>query len=368
MIPQSNPRASYLSHRSEIDEAIRRVMDSGRYVLGQEVAAFEQEFARAMDAEWSVGVGSGTDAVELALRAVGVDPGDGVLTVSLTAVATVAAIVRIGALPLFVDIDPARYTMSPESLRQALRMTAGRAKALVVVHLYGQAADLPRILDLASQHGLPVVEDCAQAHGASLQGRTLGTWGDIGCFSFYPTKNLGAFGDGGALIGRDGRFAERLRSLREYGWQKRYLSIEFGINSRLDELQAAILRAKLPGLRQENSRRRGIADLYDTKFTDREIVRPFRVRDAEHAFHQYVIQVSQRDRLQKALADGGIGTLVHYPAAVHQQPAYEDSRYRPVELVNSETVVPRILSLPMYPELTANQVERVCTEVLQQIG
>jgi dTDP-4-amino-4,6-dideoxygalactose transaminase len=343
-------------------------MESGRYILGNEVRAFEQEFARAMNARWSIGVASGTDAIELALRVVGVTPGDGVLTVSHTAVATVAAIARVGAFPLFVDIDPLRYTMSPASLAEALELTASKAKAIVVVHLYGQAANLQAILELSGRFGLPVIEDCAQAHGAKLQERTVGTWGDIGCFSFYPTKNLGAFGDAGALIGRDEHYAERMRSLREYGWQTRYLSTEFGVNSRLDELQAAILRVKLPGLRDGNTRRQRIADLYDDRLAGSDIVIPYRAPDGEHVFHQYVVQAADRDRLQKALAEAGVGTLVHYPAAVHQQPAYDDQNLRPVALPNTESVVPRILSLPMYPELTSDQVEYVCTEVLRHIG
>lgn len=363
MIPQSSPVSAYLRQRDVIDAAIRRVLASGRYVLGDEVRRFESEFATAHRAAWTVGVASGTDAVELALRVLGVGPGDGVVTVSHTAVATVAAIARIGAVPLFVDVDQERYTMSPRSLREALECTAGRAKAVVAVHLYGQPADMPEILAIAREYGLPVVEDCAQAHGASVDGRPVGTWGDLGCFSFYPTKNLGAFGDGGAVVGSDERHLNPLRALREYGWETRYVSRKFGVNSRLDELQAAVLRVRLAVLDDDNRRRRRIAELYDERIDADCIAKPRRFPGAEHVYHQYVIQAPQRDQLQKALADLGVATLVHYPRAVHQQPAYDDESFRPVALPNTESVVSRVLSLPMFPEMTLEQVETVCAAV-----
>lgn len=363
MIPQSSPVSAYIARRNEIDAAIRRVLASGRYILGDEVRQFEVEFAAAHRAIWATGVASGTDAVELALRVLGVGPGDGVLTVSHTAVATVAAIARVGAVPLFVDVDRERYTMSPGSLHDALGRTAGRAKAVVAVHLYGQPADMPEILALARAHALPVVEDCAQAHGASLGGRRVGTWGDLGTFSFYPTKNLGAFGDGGAVVGADERHLDALRAMREYGWESRYVSRQFGVNSRLDELQAAVLRVRLAALDDDNRRRRLIADRYDEGIRADSIIKPRRFPGAEHVFHQYVIQAPQRDHLQKALADHGVATLVHYPKAVHQQPAYDDESFRPVALPNTEGVVSRVLSLPMFPEMTLEQVEAVCAAV-----
>jgi dTDP-4-amino-4,6-dideoxygalactose transaminase len=360
MISQSNPKANYLAHRVSIDVAIAKVLESGWYILGQEVAAFETEFAAAMGASWAVGVATGTDAIEMALRALGVASGDGVLTVSHTAVATVAAIARIGARPLFVDIDPQRFTMDPLSLRAALATPQGRgAKALVVVHLYGQAADMPAILEMARGHGLAVVEDCAQAHGATLHGRLVGTWGDLGCFSFYPTKNLGALGDGGAVVGADSVLEGQVRRLREYGWRTRYISEDFGLNSRLDELQAAILRVKLPHLATENARRRAIARHYDRGLADSSIRIPVRFPDCEHVFHQYVIQTGERDELRKALGQSAIGCLVHYPQAVHQQPAFSEQALRPVPLPHTETVVERILSLPMYPELRDDEADQV---------
>lgn len=357
MIPQSNPKAGYLANREVIDAAIRRVLDSGWYILGQEVTAFEKEFAEAMGCEWSAGVANGTDAIELALRALGVRAGDRVITVSHTAVATVSAIARIGALPLFADIDPCRYTLDPIALESLLATPAGRtARALVVVHLYGQLADMTAILPIARRAGLAVVEDCAQAHGASQDGIGAGRWGDLGCFSFYPTKNLAALGDGGAVVGNDPALAKKIRLLREYGWQERYISAEFGLNSRLDEMQAAILRARLPNLASDNAKRRNIAALYDKKLTSSRVTPPWRAPQGEHVFHQYVITDPDRENLRTQLKEQGIGTLVHYPLAVHQQPAYADPDYRPLPLPHTEAAVGQILSLPIFPELTESEV------------
>lgn len=360
MIPQSNPKAGYLAHQAEVEAAIARVLHSGWYILGEEVAAFEREFASALGASWGVGVANGTDAVELALRACGVAAGDAVLTVSHTAVATVSAIARIGAYPLFVDIDPRRYTMAPESLRAVLNTPQGAvAKAVVVVHLYGQPADMPPIMSTTCERGLPVIEDCAQAHGAALAGRPVGTWGEMGCFSFYPTKNLSALGDGGALIGNDTAQGEQVRLLREYGWRTRYVSEEFGLNSRLDELQAAILRVKLSYLDRDNARRQSIARQYDAALDRLPLVRPSRYKDCDHVFHQYVVGVDGRDALREALRTQGVGSLVHYPLAVHQQPAYSNPAWRPIALPHTESTVGRILSLPMYPELSDEQVGEI---------
>lgn len=360
MIPQSNPKAGYLAHKAEIEAAITRVLQSGWYILGEEVAAFEREFASALGASWGVGVANGTDAVELALRACGVAAGDAVLTVSHTAVATIAAITRIGAYPLFVDIDPRRYTMAPESLHAVLKTPQGAAaKAVVVVHLYGQPADMPPLLSMAWERGLPVIEDCAQAHGAVLEGRPVGTMGEMGCFSFYPTKNLGALGDGGALIGNDTARYEQVRLLREYGWRTRYISEVFGFNSRLDELQAAILRVRLSYLGRENARRQSIARQYDKALEELPLVRPSRYKNSDHVFHQYVVGVDSRDALREALRAQGVGSLVHYPLAVHQQPAYSNPAWRPVALPHTESTVVRILSLPMYPELSNEQVDEI---------
>jgi len=369
VIVQSSPKANYLAHQAEIDAAIARVLNSGWYILGEEVAAFEREFATAFGASWCVGVASGTDAVELALRACGVGAGDAVLTVSHTAVATVSAIERAGAIPIFVDIDPRRYTMSPDSLHKALGTEEGAAaKAVVVVHLYGQPADMPALLALTRGRGIPVVEDCAQAHSAKLAGRPVGTWGDIGCFSFYPTKNLGALGDGGAVIGNNEASGEQVRLLREYGWRTRYVSERFGLNSRLDELQAAILRVKLCHLDRENAKREAIATQYDSVLAGLPLFRPARYEDCEHVFHQYVIGVEGRDALREVLRDKGVGTLVHYPLAVHQQPAYAAPELRPVSLTHTESAVRRVLSLPMYPELGEDQIIEICEAIRQSLS
>jgi dTDP-4-amino-4,6-dideoxygalactose transaminase len=367
VIPQSNPKAGYLAHQVEIEAAIARVLQSGWYILGEEVAAFEREFSSTHGASWGIGVANGTDAVELALRACGVATDDTVLTVSHTAVATVAAITRIGAYPLFVDIDPRRYTMEPESLHAVLETPQGKmAKAVVVVHLYGQPADMPSIQSMARKRGLPVIEDCAQAHGAVLAGRPVGTWGEMGCFSFYPTKNLGALGDGGALIGNDTTLYKQVRLLREYGWRTRYVSEVFGLNSRLDEIQAAILRVKLTYLSRENARRQSIARQYDEALDGLPLERPSRYKDSEHVFHQYVVGVDNRDALRESLRTKGVGSLVHYPVAVHQQPAYSNPDWCPIALPHTESIVKRILSLPMYPELSDDQVGEI-SEIFRQV-
>lgn len=360
MIPQSNPKAAWLERREAINTAIQRVLESGWYILGREVEAFENEFAAVMGAAWSVGVANGTDAIEIALRALGIQSGDRVATVSHTAVATVAAIARIGAVPILVDVDPHRYTMDPESLEALMRSPAGMGvKAVVVVHLYGQPADMTAILPLARAYGLAVVEDCAQAHGALLEGRPVGSWGDLGCFSFYPTKNLGALGDGGAVTGTDAGLLEQVQQLRIYGWRARYVSEQFGVNSRLDELQAAILRVGLAHLDQDNERRRAIAARYDRGLAEIGLDIPWQDPRAKHVFHQYVIAIDDRDGFQERLKSLGVGSLIHYPKAVHQQPAYDDPALRPVALAHTERLVGRILSLPMYPQLSNDEVGQV---------
>src|ERR1700683_1484487 len=265
MILQNNPKANYLAHETEIRQAIERVLESGWYILGQEVTAFEKEFAAFLGAHHAVGVGSGTDAITIALRACGIGPGDSVITVSHTAVATVAAIELTGACAVLVDIDPETYTMDVQSLDETIHesISAGlRVKAIVPVHLYGHPADMPSIMEIASRHGLRIIEDCAQCHGAIINGKMTGTWGDAAAFSFYPTKTLGALGDGGAVVTNDPERAGRAKLLREYGWKNRYVSDCPGLNSRLDELQAAILRVKLKYLSVENERRRELARLY----------------------------------------------------------------------------------------------------------
>ena len=360
MIPQCDPRANYLAHREEIDAAVSAVLGGGRYVLGEQVALFEEEFAAYMGSGHAIGVASGTDAVEIGLRACGVGPGDFVATVSQTAVATVAAIGRTGATPVFVDVQADRPTIDLDWLDELLESGARvPIRAIVPVHLYGQPVEMPGLVELARKHGVRVVEDCAQAHGAEIRGRKVGTWGDVGAFSFYPTKNLGALGDGGLVLTDDPGLAERIRMLRQYGWRDRHVSEFFGVNSRLDELQAAILRVKLQHLDEENDKRLGRARLYAEALRDSGVQLPAIAEDTTHVFHQFVIQTDDRDSLKQRLEEKEITTLIHYPVPVHQQPAFSAPESRPLPLRNTDRAVRRILSLPMYPELAVQDCERV---------
>jgi dTDP-4-amino-4,6-dideoxygalactose transaminase len=368
-IPQSSPGRDYRRHQAEIDAALRRTLDSGWYILGPEVRAFEAEFAGYLGLREGVGVASGTDAVELALRALGVGPGDAVYTVSHTAVATVVGVERTGATPVLVDVNDATYTMDPVSLAAAIaadpRPGGARPAAVVVVHLYGQPAAMPELLSIARAAGLFVVEDCAQAHGARCDGRLAATWGDIAAFSFYPTKNLGALGDGGFVTTDDVGLAARARELRQYGWRDRYVSAVPGINSRLDEVQAAVLRARLPRLDEDNARRRAIAARYDAGLGGSVVGRPAVGSRVEHVFHQYVIRTSHRDELMAWLHGRDISTAIHYPLPVHIQPGYAGRLPRVVELPATERIASEIVSLPIFPSLSDDEVDRVVVAVLE---
>jgi dTDP-4-amino-4,6-dideoxygalactose transaminase len=357
VIPFSDLRLQYLSLKDEIDASIQRVLDSGWFILGREVEAFEKEFARYLGAGFAVGMGSGTEALHLALLACGVGPGDEVITVSHTAVATVAAIGLTGARPVLVDIDPRSYTMDPSLLQQAI---SPATKAIVPVHLYGQTADLDPILSLAKRHGLKVVEDAAQAHGAEYEGRKAGSLGDAGCFSFYPTKNLGAFGDGGLVVTSDEGLAEQLKLLRQYGWRERYVSSIKGTNSRLDELQAAILRAKLEKLDEWNEARREHAALYDELLGDAGVVTPMEMEYGKHCYHIYAVRSPHREQLRQFLRQNGVGALVHYPVPVHLQEAYRGLGLDEGSLPVTERVASEVLTLPVAPEVTEEQIRRVC--------
>jgi len=369
---QSDPKANYLAHKLEIDEAIRRSLDSGRYILGGQVREFEREFAAYLGAKRCVGVANGTDALHLALRAVGVGAGDAVITVAHTAVATVAAVEMAGASPLLVDIDPATFAISPEAVEDAIRNYRdrphiNRIRAILPVHLYGRPADMRAICDIARRYDLKVVEDCAQAHGATIhrmEGFKVGVFGDAAAFSFYPTKNLGALGDGGAVVMNDAGVAERVGLLREYGWRERYVSDVAGFNSRLDELQAAILRVKLKYLDEENARRREIARIYDDRLAPTSLRLPERPGGVESVYHQYVARCDERDGLREHLREQGVGTLVHYPVPIHLQPAYRNRV--PVHrgaLPATEQAARQVLSLPMHAQLSDAQVERVCEAI-----
>jgi dTDP-4-amino-4,6-dideoxygalactose transaminase len=366
-IPQTDPRAGYFERKDDIDSAIARVLAGGQYILGSEVEAFETAFAAWLGVGHAVGVGSGTDAIELALRACDIGPGDLVFTVSHTAVATVAAIERAGAVAVLVDIEPGRFTMDPAALERALRSPPpGRPAAVLPVHLYGEPAEMEPILRLARQHGLRVIEDCAQSHGARYRGRPTGSLGDVACFSFYPTKNLGALGDAGITATGDAALATALREVREYGWRDRYVSARTGINTRLDPIQAAILAVKLPHLAVDNARRQAIAARYDSGLASLPVTPPARRPNATHVFHQYVIRTraADRDRLREHLRQAQIGTGLHYPVPVHLQPAYAGrlGEY-PAGLPETTRAMHEIMSLPMYPQLGEEAADRAVREI-----
>jgi dTDP-4-amino-4,6-dideoxygalactose transaminase len=365
-IPQTDPRANYLAHKVEIDAAMAAVLDGGQYILGREVEMFEREFAAYLGVADVAGVASGTDALHLALRASGVGAGDAVATVSHTAVATIAAIELAGATPVLVDIDPATFTIDCNSLADLLRGPRGaRVKVIIPVHLYGHPADMPAVSEIAQRHGVRVIEDCAQSHGAAIGGRKTGAWGDIAAFSFYPTKNLAALGDGGAIATNDPALAGKARRLREYGWRERYVSESPGMNSRLDELQAAILRVKLRYLDGENARRRELAAVYCVALAGSGLNLPQCGAGALHVYHQYVVRSPRRDALRTMLREQGIHTLVHYPVPVHLQPAYRD-RLAHGSLAATEAAANEVLSLPMYPELSLAQVKTVGSVCAEQ--
>lgn len=363
MIPfnQLKPLHDLLSE--EIELAMRRVADSGWYILGPEVEAFEREFADYHGVDHAVGVASGTDAIELALRAGGVGPGDEVITVAHTAVATVSAIEATGAIPVLADIDPSTYTLDPESAWDRL---SDRTRAIVAVHLYGQPADLASLDAIANERDLLLIEDCAQAHGAAWNGAKVGTVGHMGTFSFYPTKNLGAYGDGGAVISKDAALADKLRKLRNYGQTTRYSHQSRGCNSRLDELQAAILRVKLRRLDSHNRRRQAIAAIYDERLPG--VVTPRVAAQAEHVYHLYVIRDEQRDQLMIALQAREIGTLIHYPVPIHLQESHRDLGLAAGSLPNTERAAREILSLPLYIGLSDADVIHVCSEIAHLRG
>ena len=344
----------------ELNAAVQRVLMSGWYILGPELEAFEAELAAYHGKRHAVGVASGTDAIELALRALGIGQGDEVVTVSHTAVPTVCAIERAGATPVLVEVDPVTYTMDPVAAAQAI---TSRTRALLPVHLYGHPADMTALSELAARHGLAVLEDCAQAHGARWQGRLAGTMGDLGALSFYPTKNLGACGDAGAVLTDDAALAERLRRLRNYGQRQRYHHVEPGQNSRLDELQAAILRAKLGHLDEHNAVRRQLAGEYTDRLTG--VVTPASRPEADHVYHLYVVRHPDRDALRSALTAAGIQTLVHYPIPVHLQPAYARLGRGSGSLPTTERLAREVISLPLFVGLEPAAVHAVAGAVAE---
>lgn len=357
-------KAIYDDNQQEINAVIQDVLTSGWYVLGKQVEGFETEFAEWLNLSHVVSVANGTDAIELSLRCLDVKPGDLVATVAHTAVATVSAIERAGARPVFIDIEPDTMTLSPKALEQAIKTIKEPIKAVVPVHIYGHMADMPAIMNLAKQYSFQVIEDCAQAHGATLQGRKAGSFGDLAAFSFYPTKNLGAFGDGGAVATNRKEYAEKLKIIRQYGWEERNSSKMTGVNSRLDELQAAILRVLLKKLDTSLSRRKDIAEQYQ-QIKHPYIEKPIVKKDASHAYHLYVIRTQHRDSLMNWLKTFDIHPAVHYPTPIHLQPAYQDKCLVPLELNVTERCAREILSLPLHPYLKEAQINKLVSALAE---
>jgi dTDP-4-amino-4,6-dideoxygalactose transaminase len=359
-VPILEFKGQYREHQAEFDAAIREVLEASRFILGRQGEEFECEFAAYCGAAHAVGVGSGTEALHLSLLACGVGPGDEVITVPNTAVPTVCAIDFAGATPVFADIDPATFTLDPAELER--RVTA-RTKAIVPVHLYGQPSDLDPILSFARARGLKVIDDAAQAHGAEYRGRPLGALTDASAWSFYPSKNLGAYGDAGAVTTNDPELDRRLRMLRNYGEEQRYYHTIRGFNSRLDEIQAALLRAKLRHLDAWNDRRRAIAARYNERMCHPEIRLPSEAPWGRHVYHLYVVRTPRRDDLREHLAAHEIGSQIHYPLPVYRQEAYAHLRVPPGDCPHAERAAAEVLSLPIYPELTEEQVDAVVAAV-----
>lgn len=354
----ADPKATYLAAKTEIDAAIQRVLMSGSYVLGPELAAFEMELAAYLGTFGAVGVANGTDAIELALRVCGIGLGDKVATVANTVTATVSAIVATGAEPVFIEIEHDTMLMDAEALAERLKAAdASTIKAIVPVHLYGLPCDMPAIMALASQYGIKVIEDCAQAHGSKIEGRTAGTWGDLAAFSFYPTKNLGALGDAGAVVGPEPAMLTRVRMLRQYGWHQRYVSDVYGRNSRLDEIQAAILRVRLMRLEKENARRSALAAVYLEQLAGLPLVLPHIPTGRTHTWHQFVVRTKQRDELKRYLETKGVFCSVLYPVPIYRQPAFEIE----LNLPETEHACREVISLPLHASLSNADIDHVIT-------
>ena len=370
-VPILDLTRQYRTIKAEIDTAIQRVLESGRFILGPEVEAFEGEIAEYLGVKHAIGVASGTDALLLSLKALGIGPGDGVIVPSFTFFATAGVVANVGATPVFADIDPQTFNISTENVKDLLyrhpssithHASPITIRAIIPVHLYGQPADMDEIMRLAKEYDLYVIEDAAQAIGAEYKGRKVGTIGHLGCFSFFPTKNLGAYGDGGLVVTNFDELAERVRMLRVHGSKPKYYHHLVGTNSRLDAFQAAILRAKLPHLDEWTAARQKIAARYDEFLRDVSgIGLPFRTPDRTHIFHQYTIRVlnGRRDTLQKHLREQGVGVQVYYPLPLHLQPCFRHLGYKEGDLPESERASREVLSLPMFPELTEEEQDYV---------
>jgi dTDP-4-amino-4,6-dideoxygalactose transaminase len=340
---------------ADIRRAVERVLDSGHFILGPEGAALEKEIAALAGVPHAVACNSGTDALHLALRAAGIGPGDEVVTPAFTFIATAEAIAYVGAKPVFADIEPATFNLDAAALERAL---TPRTRAVIVVHLFGQCAEMPPLAELCAKRKLVLVEDCAQAIGADWQGRAAGAWGDTGCLSFYPTKNLGAYGDAGMVVTRDAARDATLRMLRHHGSRQTYLHEAIGLNSRLDEIQAAILRVKLPRLARFTAARRAHAARYRELLAGAKLELPYEHGRGVHAYHQFTVRVANRDEVRKRLAEAGVASGVYYPIPLHRQPVFE-KEYGGLELPASEAAAREVLSLPIYPQLTDDQLRHV---------
>lgn len=359
-VPYLDLQAQYQGIKAEVLEALNGVLETNSYILGPDVKAFEEEFASYCAGEHCIAVSSGTSALHLALLAGGIGPGDEVITVPFTFVASVAAILYAGATPVLVDIEPDTFTMNPALIEAAI---TPRTRAIMPVHLYGQPADMNPILEIARRHNLLVIEDAAQAHGAEYSGRRVGTIGDIGCFSFYPGKNLGAYGEGGAVTTNNAEYDHKIRVLRDWGQEKKYHHAVKGFNYRMDGFQGAVLRVKLRHLEAWTEARRACARRYDEALQGLDIILPPVMPYARHVYHTYTIRTSQRDELQAALQEQGIATGVHYPLPVHLQEAYSDLGYTAGDFPEAERAVGEVLSLPIYPELSTVQQDTVVAAV-----
>ena len=361
MIPCSNPLAQFRSHDGEIIQAIREVLESGSYILGPKLAEFEKKLSDYCGSNNAVGVNSGTDAIALSLRALNIGPGDEVITVAHTAIATVSAIIAVGATPVLVDIEPEYWTIDINSIEVAI---TSKTKAIVAVHIYGQSIDIKEILRIAKQHNLYLIEDCAQSIGTKFDGKVVGSFGDFGCFSFYPTKNLGAIGDGGMIVTNDQFLAERVRRIRQYGWNQQRKVSEVGVNSRLDEIQAAILLTKLKYLDEDNHKRHAIANQYLTQIKNQKFILPQIRPNSFHSFHLFPVLCETRDDAIIALGQKLINVGVHYYPACHVADGYKDRiRIGASGLNVTEKISARVMSLPMYPELETPEVKKIIAAI-----
>ena len=360
MIPTCDLRAQYQSIRREIDAAIHEVLESGAFTLGPQVRAFEHELAQFCGCEYGIGVASGTDALRLAMDALEVGPGDEVITTPFTFVSTAGEVTRAGGTPVFVDIEPSTMNIDPAQVERAI---GARTRALLPVHLYGHPADMSPLMEIAGRHGLPVIEDAAQAMGASYRGRPIGSFGLLSCMSFFPTKLLGAYGDAGMILTRDRAMADKIDMLRRFGGSTRYRHERLGYNSRLDELQAAVLRVKLRSLGAWNARRQQIAALYDRLLSGVPVCLPHVAPDVIHVYQEYTIRAPQRDALQAFLKARGIETGIYYPLPLHMQDLYLDLGLGKGSFPEAERAAAEVLSLPIYPEMRDDQVEEVAAAI-----